>query len=130
MSVIVHDIWLNKTENNVIIKGRVIDPMYGADTLGVDAVNIFLAQPLKNKLTRIRKLTSSHLRRSKDSHQDKFPFRNGDFIVDVHFPQETDYILLISGLSRSNTILERCFFRSKSNIVYTTYRHNYFPNNN
>ncbi len=88
IKIIFYSFYLNKTQSKAIIKARVIDPSSSSlgDTFGLRSY-IFLATPVGNKLTRLRIFKPSYSRRTNDSHEDKFPYRDGDFIIEFRFNQ-------------------------------------------
>jgi hypothetical protein len=84
MKIIFYEVNLDKTKNRIKIRGKIIEPVIVDDTVGVYSF-IFLAQPENNLLHKIRPLTPSYDRLKSDTHEDKFPFQNGDFIIDSEF---------------------------------------------
>jgi hypothetical protein len=84
IKVVFYSFYLNKSENKAIINGRIIDPSIIDDSVGIRNY-IFLATLVGNKLTKIRTLGPSYGRRSPDFHEDKFPYRDGDFKIEFKF---------------------------------------------
>jgi hypothetical protein len=79
--VIFYKFSLNKDKGLAKIAGIIIDPSTIGDSVGI--VNyIFVATPVKNKLTKIRPLGSSYHRSANDPHENKFPYRTGDFSIE------------------------------------------------
>jgi hypothetical protein len=87
MKIIFYDIECDKPEKKISIKGRIMDPAAFFDSLGVDGAGIFIAHPVKDKLTRIRNLQGSAIGSLSDSTHRKFPYRSGDFEIVTRFTQ-------------------------------------------
>lgn len=82
-----YSFFLDTARKELRISGVVLDPGTGVDSIGI--VNyIFLATPVKNKLTKIRTLGTSYHRSKNDPHGDAFPFRNGDFALEFAFNEK------------------------------------------
>jgi hypothetical protein len=86
MSIVFYEVTLNKHLKILSIKGSVFDPRSDADTLRVPVVNIFLAKPSKNRLSRIRPLSATYNEEAQRS-SSTFPHRNGDFELEVKFDE-------------------------------------------
>jgi hypothetical protein len=84
IKIVFYSFILYKSEKKATIKGRVIQFPSNGDSVGIQNY-IFLATPVENKLTKIRTLGPSYDRRLNDSHEDKFPYRNGDFKIEFKF---------------------------------------------
>jgi hypothetical protein len=82
--IVFYSFYLNKVLSKAIIKGRIIDPSAINDSVGLSSY-IFLATPIGNKLTRLRIFEPSYSRKLNDPHEDKFPYRNGDFKIEFKF---------------------------------------------
>ena len=88
MNLTFYKILFNKKEKRLILYGRIIDPISSKDdTVGVYSF-IALARPNGERLDSVRALQPSYSRDLKDSHEKGFPYRTGDFIIDVHFEKE------------------------------------------
>jgi hypothetical protein len=84
IKVVFYSFYLNKSEEKATIKGRIIDPSIMDDSIGIRNY-IFLATLVGNKLTKIRTLGPSYGRRSHDSNEVKFPYRDGDSKIEFKF---------------------------------------------
>ncbi|MEP6628106.1 MAG: hypothetical protein ABJA32_08995 [Ginsengibacter sp.] len=85
MQVVFYEITLLRKQKKLIIKGRAIDPIPKKDSFGVQGVNIFLATPIKNELTKINSATNTYVRYKSDSHKNQYPYRDGDFYIETVF---------------------------------------------
>ena len=84
IKVIFYSFYLNKSANKATIEGRIFAPNNEGDSDGIGNY-IFLATPVGNKLTKIRIFKPSYQRKKNDPHEDKFPFRTGDFKLEFKF---------------------------------------------
>ena len=96
MSIVFYQVVLNRDLNRIKIKGRVFDPRISDDTIGIYAVNIFLAKPLKSRLSQIRPISSTYIEQD-DYSKRSFPHRNGDFEIEVSFHHK-DRLYFTHGL--------------------------------
>ncbi len=86
IKVVFYSFYLSKAQSKAIIKGRIIDPSVKEDSIGLRNY-IFLATPIGNKLTKIRIFKQSYDRKADDSHENKFPYMKGDFLIEFKFNQ-------------------------------------------
>jgi hypothetical protein len=85
MHAIFYQTFFDKAEARIILSGRLIDPATAdGDTIGAYSF-IFLARPNGQSLENVRVLKPSYVRHAGDKHKDRFPYRTGDFSIDIKF---------------------------------------------
>jgi hypothetical protein len=86
-AVIFYNFRIDKKKKEVIAHGRVIDHHIERDTIG-EYNFIFLARIYHDTLQNIRVFEPTYSRTSDDSHEDRFPYRTGDFYLKFTFTEE------------------------------------------
>jgi hypothetical protein len=85
MHIIFYKLYLDKTEKRIALQGRIIDPVSPkGDTEGVYSF-IALGIPNGERLDSVRTLKPSYVRDRNDKQGDRFPYRTGDFVIDIKF---------------------------------------------
>src|SRR5258708_1266332 len=79
-----YSISFDKQHSRLAISGRVLESGF-RDSVGAVGVNIFVAQPVKNKLKRLKEVSAAAVGDASDSTSKKFLKRTGDFAVDFQF---------------------------------------------